>query len=84
MRPLPTKQEPSLVAKAVGLALSPVLYGIHIGSVLLGWVYSNLSGSMQLPIRLLTAVLQIADGVVCDLLAVVAKEPGLKTQVRVV
>jgi hypothetical protein len=84
MRPLPTKQEPSLVAKAVGLALSPVLYGLHISSVLLGWVYSNLSASMQLPIRLLTAVLQIADGVICDLLAIVTKEPGLKTQVRVV
>lgn len=82
MRPLPTKQEPSLVAKAVGLALSPVVYGVHIGSLLLAWAYSNITASMQLPIRLLTAVLQIADGIICDLLALISKEPGLKAQVR--
>lgn len=82
MRPLPTKQEPSLVAKAVGLALSPVMYGLHVGSMLLAWSYSNISASMQLPLRLLTAVLQIADGIICDLLAVISKEPGLKSQVR--
>lgn len=71
------------MAKAVGLALSPVLYGLHIGAALLGWAVSNLSASMQLPLRLLTAALQLADGLICDLLAVISREPGLKSQVRV-
>lgn len=72
-----------MLAKAVGLALSPVLYGLHIGAALLGWAVSNLSASMQLPLRLLTAALQLADGLICDLLAVISREPGLKSQVRV-
>lgn len=81
MRPLATKQTPSLVAQAVGLALSPVVYSLHIGSALLGWACTNLSATMQLPLRVLTAVLQIADSVICELLAWVSKEPGLKAQV---
>lgn len=80
MRPLPSKGQgsPSLVATVVGLALSPVLYGIHIGTSLLGWVYANL---LPAPIRLLTAALQLADGLICDMLALLTKEPGLKSQV---
>lgn len=79
MRPLPAKQaSPSLLAKAVALALSPVVYGIHISTALLGWVCTNL---LPAPIRLLTAVLQLADGLICDMLALLSKEPGLKSQV---
>jgi hypothetical protein len=81
MRPLPTKQEPSLVAKLVGIAVSPIIYSIHIGSVLLGWAYTTCSASLQVPTKVLIAVLQIADGLICDLLAIVSKEPGLKAQV---
>lgn len=81
MRPLPTKHEPSLVAKLVGLAVSPIIYSIHIGSVLLGWAYTTFSASLQMPTKVLIAVLQIADGLICDLLAIVSKEPGLKAQV---
>lgn len=84
MRPLPTKQEPSLVAKLVGLAVSPIIYSIHVGSVLLGWAYTTFSASLQVPTKVLIAVLHIADGLICDLLAIVSKEPGLKAQVSLV
>jgi len=81
MRPLATRQEPSLVSTALSLALYPAVYCIHVGSVLLTWTYTHLSASMQLPLRLLVTVLQIADALICDLLAFVTKEPGLRAQV---
>lgn len=81
MRPLATRQEPSLLATVLGIAISPVVYCVHVSSVLMTWAYSHLSASMQLPLRLLVSLLQIADALVCDVLALLTKEPGLRTQV---
>jgi hypothetical protein len=82
MRPLPLKREPSLIAKAMGLALAPVLYSVQLSSGLVAWGIKQATATMQLPLRVVVTLLTLADALITDLLVLLTKEPGVRAQVR--
>jgi hypothetical protein len=61
----------SLMSRVLGLALAPAMYA----SILAG-------RALQLPVRAAVFWLQLADALVCDLLAFLTRQPGHKAQVR--
>lgn len=70
-RQLRNRHGASLVSRAMALALAPALYaGSLAGRVL------------QLPLRVAVFWLQLADTLLCDLLAFLTRQPGHKAQVR--
>jgi hypothetical protein len=82
MRPLPQKRQPSLVAKALGLALAPAFYGLQLSSGVVGFGVKQATAMLQLPLRILVTMLTLADALICDVLVMLSKQPGLRAQVR--
>jgi hypothetical protein len=69
-RQLRSKGSQSLASSALALALAPALY------------VSSLAGAaLQLPVRIAVFWLQLADALICDVLAFLTKQPGHKAQV---
>lgn len=60
----------SLMSRVLGLALAPAMYA----RVLAG-------RALQLPVRAAVFWLQLADALVCDLLAFITRQPGHKAQI---
>lgn len=82
MRPLAKRQDqPSLVTKAIGLALAPAIYTLQLSSSLAAWGLKQATASMQLPLRIIVTALQLLDAFICDLLVMLTKQPGLRLQV---
>jgi hypothetical protein len=70
-RQLRSKGSQSLASSTLALALAPALY---VGSLA--------GAALQLPVRIAVFWLQLADGLICGVLAFLTKQPGHKAQVR--
>lgn len=69
-RQLRNRHGASLVSRAMALALAPALYA------------GSLAGkALQLPLRVAVFWLQLADTLLCDLLACLTRQPGHKAQI---
>jgi hypothetical protein len=70
-RQLRNKSSMSFMSRGLALALAPAVHA------------SSLAGrALQLPVRVVVFWLQLADTLICDLLAFLTQQPGHKAQVR--